>query len=92
MRTGAHELTCRELVELVTEYLEGAMAGATRTAFEEHLAACEDCTIYLQQMRRTIELTGTLSEESISPRATARLMEAFRDWRARRASEGPGPG
>jgi anti-sigma factor RsiW len=90
MRTGAHELTCKEMVELVTEYLEGAMSGATRRAFEEHLAACEDCTIYLQQMRRTIELTGTLSAESISPSARATLMRAFRDWRARRAAEGSG--
>jgi predicted anti-sigma-YlaC factor YlaD len=92
MRTGAHELTCRELVELVTEYLEGAMARATRAAFEEHLAACEDCSIYLQQMRRTIELTGTLTEESISPAAAADLMRAFKDWRTRRAAEGRGAG
>jgi predicted anti-sigma-YlaC factor YlaD len=90
MRTGAHELTCKELVELVTEYLEGAMTGATRAAFEEHLATCEDCTIFLQQMRRTIELTGTLSEESISPSTRAALMRAFRGWRSRQAAEGSG--
>jgi anti-sigma factor RsiW len=87
MRTGAHELTCKELVELVTEYLEGAMTAATRAAFEEHLAACEGCTNYLQQMRRTIELTGTLSEESISPSTRADLMRAFRDWRKRREAD-----
>jgi anti-sigma factor RsiW len=87
MRTGAHELTCKELVELVTEYLEGAMTAATRAAFEEHLAACEGCTNYLEQMRRTIELTGTLSEESISHSTRADLMRAFRDWRKGREAD-----
>ena len=51
-------LTCRELVELVTEHLEGALPGGERERFEEHIAACEGCDAYVEQVRRAIELTG----------------------------------
>ena len=74
-------LTCRELVEIVTDYLEGAMLEPDRSRFESHLAECTGCQAYLGQMRRTIELTGRLPEESIPPGARDRLLEVFRDWR-----------
>ena len=66
------ELTCRELVELVTDYLEGALDGATRRRVDEHLAACPGCTAYLDEMRVTIRLTGT-PDGARSRRPGARL-------------------
>jgi anti-sigma factor RsiW len=77
---GVAHLSCREMVELVTAYLEGALSLGDRMRFENHLTACDGCTMYLEQMRRTIELTGTLRVDDVSPEALARLMHAFRDW------------
>ena len=77
----AHELTCRELVELVTDYLEGALLPHERRRFEHHIALCDGCTTYLDQMRTTIALTGSLTEESITPEAQERLLHVFRDWK-----------
>lgn len=82
---AADDLSCRELVELVTDYLEGAMSPAERRRFEEHLALCPGCARYLDQMRRTISATGTLAQESIPAEAKAALMEVFRRWKAREA-------
>ena len=76
------ELSCREVVELVTEYLEGALPPDVRRRFEQHLAGCDGCTAYLEQMRETIRVVGALSEESIDPAARAELVRAFRGWRA----------
>jgi anti-sigma factor RsiW len=76
------EPTCREIVELVTDYLEERLPSETRLAFEEHLAVCPGCTNYLAQMRETIRLTGELREESLSPEVRQELLRAFRDWRA----------
>jgi anti-sigma factor RsiW len=73
--------TCREMVELVTEYLEGAMPPRERAIFEAHLAVCPGCTAYLAQMRQTISLTGKLTEESLSPQARDDLMDVFRNWK-----------
>ena len=75
-------MSCRELVELVTSYFEGALALEDRLRFEHHLAGCDDCTTYLEQMRRTIELTGTLRIDDVSPQAEAKLALLFRDWSA----------
>jgi anti-sigma factor RsiW len=77
---GVAHLSCREVVELVTAYLEGALSLEDRMRFENHLAACDGCTMYLEQMRRTIELTGMLRVDDVSPGAMAKLMHAFRDW------------
>lgn len=76
-----HGLTCRELVELVTEYLENALPPDDRVRFEAHIATCQSCTNYLKQMRQTIQLTGKLSEESLSDSAAKRLLATFRDWK-----------
>jgi anti-sigma factor RsiW len=75
------ELSCQELVELVTAYLDGALGPAERTWFEEHLAACPGCTIYLDQVRRSIAVLGHLTEESFPPVARERLLRAFRSWK-----------
>jgi anti-sigma factor RsiW len=78
---STHELSCQEIVELVTDYLEDALSPAHRRQFEEHLAECDDCTTYLKQMRQTIRLTGTLTEEAVPHEAKEKLLRAFRSWR-----------
>jgi anti-sigma factor RsiW len=78
-------LPCRELVELVTDYFEGTLSPADRRRFEEHIAACEGCTAYVEQLRTTREALGGLAEEHV-PEETARELGAvFRDWRASRS-------
>jgi anti-sigma factor RsiW len=78
-------LTCQELVELVTEYLENQLPVSTRQRFEAHLAQCSGCRAYLEQMRQTIRSMGRLPTESIEPEARDRLLELFRDWKRRPA-------
>jgi len=75
------ELNCQQLVELVSDYLEGALGPADVARFEGHIAACEGCREYLAQMRLTIQALGRLPEESIPPAAREELLTAFRTWR-----------
>ena len=75
-------LTCRELVELVTEYLDGALESRDRARFEEHVMTCPPCHSHIDQMRRTIDVLGRVPEESLPPDAQRDLLEAFRDWRS----------
>lgn len=75
------ELTCKDVVELVTGYLDGSMAPADRERFEEHLSVCDGCTNHLHQMRETIRLTGMLTEEQVPDDQRDALLEAFRNWR-----------
>ena len=77
-------MSCRELVELVTAYLEGTLTVEDRMRFELHIGDCDGCTTYLEQMRRTIELTGTLRAADISPAAESALLDAFRGWKSAR--------
>jgi anti-sigma factor RsiW len=74
-------LTCREVVELVTDYLEGALPRRDVRRVERHLAACEGCSAYLEQMRETIRLTGTLTVEQLDEDVREALLVAFRHWR-----------
>ncbi len=76
-----NELTCKELVELVTDYLENALSEAERARFEAHLAMCDGCDTYIQQMRETIALVGALREDTVPPDAQEKLLQVFRDWR-----------
>ena len=73
-------MTCKELVELVTEYLEGALAKDVRMKMEEHLSRCDGCTNYLEQMRQTIRLTGRVWEHSLTSQQRDDLFRLFRDW------------
>jgi anti-sigma factor RsiW len=75
-------ISCREVVELVTEYLEDLMTPADRRRFDEHLARCDDCTAYLNQMRLTIRALGELPRERLSDEAREQLLAAFRSWAA----------
>lgn len=74
----AAELTCKELVELVTDYFEDALPAAERARVDEHLEGCPFCRAYLEQMRATIRTLGALPQEAISPDAMNALLEAFR--------------
>jgi len=75
------ELSCQELVELVTDYLEGAMPHELRARFERHVAKCGGCSTYLEEMRQTIRATGSLTVEAVTPEAEQALLEAFRGFR-----------
>ena len=75
------DLTCKELVELITGYLEGTLRGRHLRRFESHLAACDGCTRYLAQMEATIRATGMLTEEKVTDEQRVVLLTAFRDWK-----------
>jgi anti-sigma factor RsiW len=75
-------LTCQELVELITEYLDGALPASRRDSFEEHLAICPPCRGYLRELRVTSELSGTLREEDIPASARDVMLGVFRDWKS----------
>ena len=74
-------ITCRDLVELVTDYLEGALARADRDRFEQHLHGCMSCLAYLAQMRTTLGALGRLRAEDVPIEAQAALLGAFRRWK-----------
>jgi predicted anti-sigma-YlaC factor YlaD len=76
------ELICRELVEVVTDYLEGRMPAERRLLFEEHVAFCSWCQTYLDQMQDTIRATGELKEDDLSPEARDAFLDVFRTWKA----------
>jgi anti-sigma factor RsiW len=75
------DLPCQQLVELVTDYLEGRLPPDERRRFEAHLALCRGCRTYVEHLRQTIRALGSLTEESIEPEARQRLLNVFRDWR-----------
>jgi hypothetical protein len=78
--TDIEALSCQELVELVTDYLEGALGAGDLRRFENHIARCDGCTRYLEQLRMTIRITGTITTEDLSPAAEEALLQAFRGW------------
>lgn len=77
------EMPCRELVELITEYLEDRLTPPDRARFEAHLADCDACRTYMEQFRQTIGALGRLPEETLSPEARRTLLDAFRNWSRR---------
>jgi len=76
------DLACRQVVELVTDYLEGKLSRSDRQRFQDHLLGCPHCTEYLAQMRETISLTGRLGTADLSPQMQDELVEVYRQWRA----------
>lgn len=76
-----NEMTCKELVELVTDYLEGILPDDVRTQLENHLSGCDGCTNYVEQMRQTIRMTGKVREENLTPVQRDDLLRLFRDWK-----------
>ncbi len=75
------DLACQEMVELITDYLEHELSRSERRRFERHLAGCEHCSEYLEQMRLTIRLTGRLRAEDLTPEMSSEFTEIFRRWR-----------
>jgi anti-sigma factor RsiW len=80
--TTPDDLSCREVVELVTDWLEGALPAADHARVELHLAGCEGCAAYVEQMRATVRIAGRLDEEELEPVLRDELLAAFRGWRA----------
>ena len=80
LRRRRPALACREAVELVTDYLEGALTPADRERLEGHLAACPHCTEYLAQMRRTLDLLGRIEPEALEPEVQDELVALYRRW------------
>ena len=77
------DLTCKELVEVVTDYLEDRMPVSQRTRFELHLCSCTGCRVYLAQMRSVVRAAGRLAERDLPARAKVELLQAFRAWKER---------
>ncbi len=75
------DLVCQQVVELVSDYIEGVLSRADRRRFEAHLRKCPNCSNYLVQMRATIRATGALHPDDLSPQAREELTELFRSWR-----------
>ena len=78
MESSHTPMTCQQIVEVITDYLDNRMAAEDRQRFEDHVAACDGCAAYLEQMRETIRLTGRLSEEELAPEQRDGLLKAFR--------------
>jgi anti-sigma factor RsiW len=74
-------VACRDLVEMVTDYLEEALGARDRARFEAHVGGCDHCRIYVEQMRMTLGLVGHLDPEGLDPRVERELLEAFREWK-----------
>jgi anti-sigma factor (TIGR02949 family) len=75
-------MPCQELVEVVTDYLEGTLSARDRARLEAHLAVCPPCVVYLDQMREVVALAGRVPAEELPAVVRDRLVEAFRGWRA----------
>jgi len=78
----SRDLVCQQAVELVTSYLEDALARGDRRRFEKHLAGCPHCTEYLAQMRATIALTGRITQDDLSPVMRAEFIALYQRWHA----------
>jgi anti-sigma factor RsiW len=74
------DITCREVVELLSGYLDGELPAPLRERVDAHLAACDGCTMVLDELRETVRLTGDLTEDRLSPAQTETLLDAFRGW------------
>jgi len=81
---AVREPTCQELAEFLTDYLEGVLTPAERASFDRHIAACRDCTLYIEQMRLTIAATRAIASEEIPHGVRDELLDAFRSWSAQR--------
>jgi hypothetical protein len=80
--TDVTPLTCREFVELVTDYFEEALGASERARFEAHIGCCDWCTAYMGQMRETLDVVGHIDPGGLDPRVETTFLVAFRDWKA----------
>lgn len=74
-------MPCRELIEVITEYLEGGLSSEDRTRFEEHLEACSACKMYLDQFEAVIRTLGRIEEDQLDPELRDGLVAAFADFK-----------
>jgi anti-sigma factor RsiW len=74
-------MNCRQIVELMTDYLEGALSASDRQRFESHMSGCDGCTEYLEQLRTTLGLAARVVDESITADLEAELLHVFRNWK-----------
>ena len=81
MSESHDHLSCQEVVELVTDYLDGALSAEDAALFEQYLNFCDGCVWYVDQIKTTVEALGEVREEHIPSEAKDRLMTAFRDWK-----------
>jgi len=75
-------MNCRQIVELMTDYLEAALSESDRQRFEAHLSGCDGCTEYLEQLRTTMRLTARIADQPIPAEMEAKLLQAFGDWKS----------
>jgi predicted anti-sigma-YlaC factor YlaD len=81
MASSPEHISCQEVVELVSDYLEQALPSEEAAVFEQHLNFCEGCVVYVDQVRTTVAGAGELRAEEVPPEVKDKLMSAFRDWR-----------
>jgi hypothetical protein len=81
MGETAEHISCQEVVELVTDYLEGALAAEEVALFEQHLNFCDGCVWYVDQMRTTAATLGRIRERDLPAETREQLLKAFRDWK-----------
>ena len=86
MSADVEHLTCREFVEVLTDYLEDVLDPAERAEVERHIVICRGCSNYVEQMRSTIDLLGRIAEEDPGDVQTERLLGMFRAWKAERST------
>lgn len=79
--TEAEPLSCQDVVELITEYLEGSLPAKRRLGFEEHVAICPPCRNYFSQFRHTIQVGKRIEEDQLPPAVRDALVKVFHDWR-----------
>jgi Putative zinc-finger len=77
----AEHITCQEVVELVTDFLERELPSGEASLFEQHLNFCDGCVVYVEQMRATVATVGRVTEEDVPPETKERLLAAFREWK-----------
>jgi anti-sigma factor RsiW len=76
------DIVCQQAVELVTDYLEGALSRREKARFEGHLSGCPHCTEYLAQIRMTIEAAGRIEPDALAPEVRDELVALYRRWQA----------
>jgi anti-sigma factor RsiW len=77
----AEHITCQEVVELVTDYIERELPPDEASLFEQHLNFCDGCVVYVEQMRATNATVGRVREEDVPAETKDKLMTAFREWK-----------
>lgn len=82
MNESANDPTCKEVVEVITDYFDGVMSDVDRARFERHLGECSGCTRVVEQFRATIEVTGRLTEDQVSEEQREAMRGVFQRWRA----------